>query len=153
MKSFSRWSRRALFLMPSAPRDDRKIWDAARSVSQGGTHDASIVSRIIRRSHGFCCRASLGEIARQGTTGPVIRDSNVGYIDPAIPAELFRFRYDAAYDNNRPTRAEFFWSPGEPFGAGPIFQSVASIIRICCFTTSTLLIRNCRHLWNCRCDF
>ena len=93
------------------------------------------------------------KLRAQGTTGPVIRDSNVGYIDPAIPADLFRFRYDAAYDNNRPTRAEFFWSPGEPFGAGPIFQSVASIIRICCFTTSTLLIRNCRHLWNCRCDF
>jgi len=55
----------------------------------------------------------------QGTTGPVIRDSNVGYIDPAIPADLFRFRYDAAYDNVRPTRAEFFWSPGEPFGHGP----------------------------------
>jgi len=55
----------------------------------------------------------------QGTTGPVIRDSNVGYIDPAIPADLFRFRYDAAYDNIRPTRAEFFWSPGEPFGRGP----------------------------------
>src|SRR5262245_11869568 len=55
----------------------------------------------------------------QGTTEPVIRDSNVGYIDPAIPGDIFRFRYDAAYQNTRPTRDEFFWPPGPPFGNGP----------------------------------
>ncbi len=55
----------------------------------------------------------------QGTTGPAIRDSNVGYIDPAIPGNFDRFRYDAAYQNTRPTRAEFFWAPGPPFGGGP----------------------------------
>src|SRR5215469_13814670 len=57
----------------------------------------------------------------QGTTEPVIRDSNVGYIDPAIPADIFRFRYDAAYQNIRPTRDEFFWAPGGRFGPGPSF--------------------------------
>ena len=55
----------------------------------------------------------------QGTTAPAIRDSNVGYIDPAIPGDCLRFRYDAAYQNERPTRAEFFWAPGAPFGGGP----------------------------------
>src|SRR5439155_23919873 len=48
-----------------------------------------------------------------------IRDSNDGYIDPAIPADLFRFRFDAGYNNRRPTRAEFFWPRGAPFGPGP----------------------------------
>lgn len=58
-------------------------------------------------------------VRAQGTTGPVIRDSNVGYIDAAIPGDIFRFQFDAGYDLNRPTRSEFFWSPGEPRGRGP----------------------------------
>ncbi len=33
-----------------------------------------------------------------------------GYIDNALPATQFRFRYDAAYGNNRPDRAEFFYA-------------------------------------------
>jgi hypothetical protein len=33
-----------------------------------------------------------------------------GYIDPAIPFTHFRFRFDAAYDDNRPDRAEFFYA-------------------------------------------
>jgi hypothetical protein len=32
-----------------------------------------------------------------------------GYIDPALPRTMFRLRYDAAYDDNRPDRAEFFY--------------------------------------------
>src|SRR5262249_13954942 len=35
--------------------------------------------------------------------------SAVGYIDPAIPLTQFRLRYDAAYRDNRPDRAEFFY--------------------------------------------
>lgn len=35
--------------------------------------------------------------------------SAVGYIDPAIPVTRFRLRADAAYNNNRPDRAEFFY--------------------------------------------
>jgi hypothetical protein len=33
----------------------------------------------------------------------------VGYLDSAIPMNMLRIRYDAAYDNNRPDRAEFFY--------------------------------------------
>src|SRR5438105_4265783 len=55
----------------------------------------------------------------QGTTGPVVRDTNVGYIDPAIPGDVIRTRVDASYGNVRPTRADFFWSAGGPFGRGP----------------------------------
>lgn len=55
----------------------------------------------------------------QGTTGPKIRDSNVGYIDPAIPGTFVRFQVDSAFNNVSPTRSEFFWSPGPPDGRGP----------------------------------
>lgn len=33
-----------------------------------------------------------------------------GYIDNAVPVTMFRLRYDAAYGNNRPDRAEFFYA-------------------------------------------
>lgn len=36
-------------------------------------------------------------------------DSSVGYIDPAIPMNVFRFRNDDVFGVNRPDRAEFFW--------------------------------------------
>jgi hypothetical protein len=42
----------------------------------------------------------------------------VGYIDNAIPGNQFRLRYDAAYDDRRPNRAEFFWPKGAPLGPG-----------------------------------
>jgi hypothetical protein len=56
--------------------------------------------------------------AAQGTGGPVIVDSSVGYIDPAIPGNQFRMRFDAAFNNNVPNRAEFFWAKGQPLGPG-----------------------------------
>jgi hypothetical protein len=37
-------------------------------------------------------------------------DSVVGYIDDAIPSNVVRLRVDAAWDDNRPDRAEFFYS-------------------------------------------
>ncbi len=43
--------------------------------------------------------------------GPTVSNSNVGYIDNAIPGTLARLRYDSLYNNRRPTRAEFIW-PG-----------------------------------------
>jgi hypothetical protein len=56
----------------------------------------------------------------QGTGGPQVSGSRVGYIDIAIPADLLRFRYDSNYGNNRPTRAEFFWPrAGTPDAPGP----------------------------------
>lgn len=55
----------------------------------------------------------------QDVAEPVIRDSNVGYIDAAIPGDILRFQFDAGYDLNRPTRSEFFWAPGDSNGDGP----------------------------------
>jgi hypothetical protein len=54
----------------------------------------------------------------QGTSGPTVRDSNVGYIDPAIPGNVFRFRVDEANDDNVPSRAEFFYAKSGPLGPG-----------------------------------
>ena len=47
-----------------------------------------------------------------------VGDSPVGYIDNAIPGTQFRLRFDAAYDNKRPGRAEFFWAKAARAG-GP----------------------------------
>jgi hypothetical protein len=52
------------------------------------------------------------------TRGPIVTDSSVGYIDNAIPGTVFRFRYDTAYNNPRPTRAEFFYPKGGFGGRG-----------------------------------
>lgn len=45
-------------------------------------------------------------------------DSSVGYIDSAIPGNVIRLRFDTAYNNNRPNRAEFFYAKGAPTGPG-----------------------------------
>ncbi len=45
-------------------------------------------------------------------------NSVVGYIDNAIPGTYYRMRVDAAWDSNRPTRAEYFYPKGGPFGPG-----------------------------------
>ncbi|MBY0523384.1 MAG: hypothetical protein K2R98_08290 [Gemmataceae bacterium] len=51
-------------------------------------------------------------------------DSAVGYIDNAIPASQIRVRFDSAWNNNRPTRAEFFYPKGGPGNPGlPRFES------------------------------
>jgi hypothetical protein len=47
-----------------------------------------------------------------------VRNSSVGYIDPAFVFNQFRLRYDDAFGNNRPTRAEFFWARTGPAGPG-----------------------------------
>jgi hypothetical protein len=71
---------------------------------------------------------SLGNLPQQSTPpppssdGPADLESNVGYIDGAIPMNQFRLRFDAAYDNNRPSRAEFFYAkPRLLGGKGPLF--------------------------------
>lgn len=56
-------------------------------------------------------------VQAQGLGNPTVSDSKVGYIDSALPLSQFRLRYDAGFDNNRPTRAEFFYArsgPGSP---------------------------------------
>jgi len=62
--------------------------------------------------------AFTGSARAQGTTGPLVSDSKVGYIDSAIPGDLVRFRYDPTYNNRRPSRAEFFYAPTRPAGPG-----------------------------------
>jgi hypothetical protein len=66
--------------------------------------------------------AVLGLLPRgvfaQGTSGPIVTDSKVGYIDSAIPSDVARMRYDTSYNNRRPTRAEFFYAQGAPQGPG-----------------------------------
>lgn len=59
-----------------------------------------------------------GALRAQGTSGPRVSDSSVGYIDPAIPGDVFRFRYDTNYNDRRPTRAEFIYPKGGPAGPG-----------------------------------
>src|SRR6516165_1489676 len=68
-----------------------------------------------------CAFAALGlsvDAQAQGTSGPTTSDSRVGYIDNAIPATLFRLRYDDAFNDRRPTRAEFFYPKAAPSGPG-----------------------------------
>jgi len=58
-------------------------------------------------------------VRAQGVSNPTIRDSNVGYIDGAIPGNEFRFRFDTSNDDPRPSRAEFFYAKSGPFNPGP----------------------------------
>jgi len=56
--------------------------------------------------------------AESSDGGPTVGDSRVGYIDCAIPGNQFRLRFDAAYNDTRPTRAEFFYARSAPLGPG-----------------------------------
>jgi hypothetical protein len=68
------------------------------------------------------------EFAALGGSTIAIADSQTGYIDSAIPRNQFRLRFDAAYDSNRPDRAEFFYAKCgcfrvagiDPDAAGPV---------------------------------
>jgi hypothetical protein len=60
--------------------------------------------------------ASLATGAGVGTSVGLVQP---GYIDYAVPMSQFRLRFDAAYNDNRPDRAEFFYAkcgcfPGAP---------------------------------------
>jgi hypothetical protein len=67
---------------------------------------------------GLVCLAAPPSLYAQGTSRPTVSDSRDGYIDEAIPGDQFRLRFDASYDNNRPTRNEFFWPKGGALGPG-----------------------------------
>jgi hypothetical protein len=81
----------------------------------------------MRLATGACLSAALAlellvaphSALAQGLKVPRVRDTNVGYIDPAIPGNVLRVRYDSVYDNLRPTLGEMFWPPGPPNGPGP----------------------------------
>lgn len=53
-----------------------------------------------------------------GGEGLAIADSSVGYIDRALISTMIRARFDAAYNDRRPTRAEFLYPQGAPNGPG-----------------------------------
>jgi hypothetical protein len=95
-------------------------------LSERSKHSVAGVEVAMRgigsRASGLVCTFILlipPSATAQGTSGPTIRDSSVGYVDPALIGDEVRFRYDTSYDLNRPTRAEFFWSPGGVNGPGP----------------------------------
>jgi hypothetical protein len=54
-----------------------------------------------------------------------VRDSSVGYIDCAIPGNVLRLRYDDAFDNRFPARAEFFYARSGAAGPGPALQETS----------------------------
>lgn len=62
---------------------------------------------------------AVGTATAQPSGVPIVRDSNVGYIDPAIPGDILRFRFDAAFRNVEPARAEFFYPRSGAAGPGP----------------------------------
>jgi hypothetical protein len=101
--------------------DDKRKWDVARSTSGMEPAMRRLFTLLCMTVAALIALAASRDALAQGTTEPAIRDSNVGYIDPAIPGDIFRFRYDAAYQNTTPTRDEFFWAPGGRFGPGPTF--------------------------------
>jgi hypothetical protein len=54
-----------------------------------------------------------------GGEAVALAESGVGYIDPAIPITQFRLRYDSAFDDNRPDRAEFLYPKCGCFRTAP----------------------------------
>jgi hypothetical protein len=59
-----------------------------------------------------------GLTAGAGVGSSVALNSAVTYIDSAIPQSMIRFRFDSAYDDNRPDRGEFFYPKCGCFSGG-----------------------------------
>jgi hypothetical protein len=59
---------------------------------------------------------SLGPEQAAATLGLTAALDGAGYVDDAIPRTQMRVRFDAAYDDNRPDRAEFFYPKCGCFG-------------------------------------
>lgn len=85
---------------------------------------SSALSRIMVAALIWLAAPAVPALA-QPSGVPVIRDSSVGYIDPAIPGDILRLRFDAAYDNFQPSRAEFFYPRSGPAGPGPRFPETS----------------------------
>jgi hypothetical protein len=75
----------------------------------------SSMSESARRWCPMVCVALLALAGSPAYGQPQTADSNSGYIDSALIGTLFRFRADAAYNDNRPERAEFFYAKGSYF--------------------------------------
>ncbi|TWT33426.1 hypothetical protein [Blastopirellula retiformator] len=54
-------------------------------------------------------------------------DTNVGYIDSAFPGSQLRFRFDSAYDNPTPDRAEFFYRASTAATGAPISPAETNV--------------------------
>lgn len=63
-----------------------------------------------------CCLFAAARLVAQDALPISTSDSNVGYIDSAVPMTQIRFRYDSAYDNPTPDRVQFFYSEDGPGG-------------------------------------
>lgn len=83
--------------------------------------------------------AAILQIAVQPVVGQELGTSDAGYIDGAILRNQLRFRFDAAFDNPFPDRAEFFYArcgcftngngPGPPLAeTGVDYQEVAAYL-------------------------
>jgi hypothetical protein len=64
------------------------------------------------------CRSLLAQASGSSGGDFPVRNSNVGYIDPAVVGNLFRLRLDSAWQNRVPSRAEFFYARTGPAGPG-----------------------------------
>lgn len=79
----------------------------------------------------------------QGPLGPWIGpcdvQTSVSFIDSALPMDQFRVRYDAAYNLDRPNRAEFFWpAPASTNAFRPVpersvdYQDLSAYVEFTC---------------------
>jgi hypothetical protein len=100
------------------------------AVNQSGAADqrghAAMAFAVTRMTPAEALRSAAGAPAKTKTTSdqPPIQGSMVGYIDDAVVATNVRFRYDSAFDDNAPDRAEFFYAQcacdgGTAKGPGP----------------------------------
>lgn len=69
-----------------------------------GTGTSDLSGDLGLAASGTSIAAGGGAFAASGAAA-----SATGYLDNPIPITTFRVRYDSAYDNNRPDRAEFFY--------------------------------------------
>lgn len=73
----------------------------------------------------LACSFMPRDASAQPSGTPVIRDSSVGYIDPAIPGDVLRLRFDNTFDNFQPSRAELFYPRAGAAGPGPILPETS----------------------------
>ncbi len=72
--------------------------------------------RSLRRALLLAALAAVGVLTspavrgQETERGTSTSSDNTAYIDGATPVNMFRLRFDAAYDANRPDRAEFIYS-------------------------------------------
>ncbi len=85
-------------------------WNAGRAVAQPAAPSSATPATE---------PATPIDLGDEESEGPIVSDSGAGYIDNAIVGHVFRFRFDASYNNPQPGRAEFFWPVAAGGGPGP----------------------------------